>query len=400
MIHAGHPCPAPFGRLSPRKPVVLPVYLPGATLGTLGGGQLGRMFTVAARTMGYRVIVLDPDPHSPAGAFADEHIRAPYEDRTALQRMGHSCAAITTEFENIPAESLSYLAGFCLVRPSDAAISVAQDRIREKTFLKSNGFETARSAAVRDRNDLAAAFGKIGAPALLKTSRFGYDGKGQCLVGNLAELLEAYERLGNPPCVLEEYLDLGKEISVVIARGANGETAAYAVAENRHRNGILDISVTPADVKRSISESATFIAEEIAEKLDYCGVLAVEFFLLKDGRLLVNELASRPHNSGHYTLDACICSQFDQQVRTLCGLPLGDTHPLRPAVMVNLLGDLWRNGASPPWNVLLVNPLAKLHLYGKREARPGRKMGHYTVLGETPEEALSVALAIRRDLSG
>lgn len=373
------------------------MILPDATLGMLGGGQLGRLFTVAARSMGYRVIVLDPDPASPAGAMADEHIRAPYEDQTALEYMARACSAITTEFENVPAQTLDYLARFCPVRPSGAAIAVAQDRLREKTFLQVNGFGTARFAPVQTCDELAAAFADIGAPALLKTSRFGYDGKGQYLAQTLAELVQAFEDFGCQPCVLEEYLALEKEVSVIIARSADGKTAVYPMAENRHCQGILDVSIVPAEVDRPLAASATAVA--IVEKLDYCGVLAVEFFILKDGRLLVNEIAPRPHNSGHYTLDACSCSQFEQQVRTLCGLPPGDTRLLRPAaVMVNLLGNLWRGGDPPPWNAVLSEPCASLHLYGKHEARPGRKMGHYTVLAETPEEALSKALAIRQNL--
>ncbi|BBL72521.1 5-(carboxyamino)imidazole ribonucleotide synthase [Methylogaea oryzae] len=374
------------------------MILPGATLGMLGGGQLGRMFTVAARTMGYRVIVLDPDPNSPAGSFADEHLCQPYDDQEALDYMGRECAAVTTEFENIPASSLDHLGGSCIVRPGHGAIAVTQDRILEKNFLRDNGFGTAKTVAVRTADDLAAAFAEVGSPALLKTARFGYDGKGQHLGRSLEELAEAYERFGNVPCVLEEFLDLDKEISVVIGRGADGQTTAYAPAENRHRNGILDVSIAPARIDPATAEKACAMAQAIGTRLDYCGVLAVEFFVLKDGHLLVNEIAPRPHNSGHYTLDACSCSQFEQQVRTLCGLPLGDTRPLRPSVMVNLLGDVWREDGPPPWETILGHPRAKLHLYGKQEARVGRKMGHYTVLGETVEEALTDALAIRAQL--
>lgn len=399
------------------------MILPGATLGMLGGGQLGRMFTVAARTMGYRVLVLDPDPHSPAGTIADEHLHAAYDDEAALDRLGRVCQAVTTEFENVPAETLHRLAGHCLVRPSGAAIAVTQDRIREKTFLRDNGFGTAGFFPVHTGAELEAAFAAVGAPALLKTSRFGYDGKGQHLGQTLDELSEAFRRFGEQPCVLEEYVDLDKEVSVVVARGADGGTAAYPAAENRHRNGILDVTIVPAAVDRAVAEAATSVARSVAEKLDYCGILAVEFFVLtnrqdsrfarrqppegcrawtpgmKDGRLLVNEIAPRPHNSGHYTLDACSCCQFEQQVRTLCGLPLGDTSLLRPAVMVNLLGDVWRDGAPPPWEAVFGSPRASLHLYGKREPRPGRKMGHYTVLGETAGEALAEALAIREALA-
>lgn len=377
------------------------MILPGATLGMLGGGQLGRMFTVAARTMGYRVVVLEPDVHSPAGAMADEHIAAGYDDRAALEKLGRSCAAITTEFENIPAASLEYLAGFCPVRPAANAVAVAQDRILEKSFVRDAGIETARFAPVRTHQDLGPALEYIGVPAVLKTSRFGYDGKGQAVIRQAEQLPGAFDSLGCQPCVLEELLDLEREVSVVIARGSDGATVTYPVAENAHANGILDVSIVPAQVPEAIAEAAAAKAIAIAGKLGYCGVLAVEFFVLKDGRLLVNEMAPRPHNSGHYTIDACLTSQFEQQVRALCGLPLGDSHLLAPVVMVNLLGDVWRGTdgqAAPPWEAVLSHPRAKLHLYGKREARPGRKMGHYTVLGDTAEQALQDALRIQREL--
>lgn len=377
------------------------MILPGATLGMLGGGQLGRMFTVAARTMGYRVMVLEPDVHSPAGAMADEHIAAGYDDRAALEKLGRSCAAITTEFENIPAASLEYLAGFCPVRPAANAVAVAQNRILEKSFVRDAGIATARFAAIHTHQDLAPALEYIGVPAVLKTSRFGYDGKGQVVIRQAEQLPTAFDSLGGQPCVLEELLDLEREVSIVIARGSDGATVTYPVAENAHANGILDVSIVPARVPEAIAEAAAAKAIAIADRLGYCGVLAVEFFVLKDGRLLVNEMAPRPHNSGHYTIDACLTSQFEQQVRALCGLPLGDSHLLAPVVMVNLLGDVWRGAdgqASPPWEAVLAHPRAKLHLYGKREARPGRKMGHYTVLGDTAEQALQEALRIQREL--
>jgi 5-(carboxyamino)imidazole ribonucleotide synthase len=375
------------------------MILPGATLGILGGGQLGRMFTVAARTMGYRVMVLEPDEQSPAGQLADQHLVARYDDQDALEKLGRSCAAVTTEFENIPAASLEYVARHCPVRPSAHAVAMTQDRIREKTFIRDAGIETARFVAMHGPEDFTAALEQVGLPALLKTSRFGYDGKGQALVRAAGELSGAYARLGSQSCVLEELLDLEKEISVVVARGTDGRTVAYPVVENIHTNGILDISIVPVRAPPAVAGDAVLMAERIAGELDYCGVLAVEFFLLKEERLLVNEIAPRPHNSGHYTVDACPCSQFEQQVRALCGLPLGDSRLLRPAAMVNLLGDIWREGNAPPWEAVLRNPRAKLHLYGKQAARPGRKMGHCTVLDETPEMALSAALAIRRDLS-
>ena len=375
------------------------MILPPATLGILGGGQLGRMFAVAARTMGYRVMVLDPDPESPAGALADIHLCAAYRDQAALERLGRACAAVTTEFENVPADSLEFLAQFCPVRPGAAAVSIAQDRRREKTFLQSNGFSTARFAAVESYGDLAAAFQIVGASALLKTALNGYDGKGQARVNSLADLEAAFEALGAVPCGLEAWLPLQTEISVVVARGADGQTAAFPAAENRHANGILDISIAPAQINAELAGKALETAMAIAAALDYCGVLAVEFFVLDDGRLLINEIAPRPHNSGHYTLNACLTSQFEQQVRTLAGLPLGAPDLLRPAAMVNLLGDLWRDGQEPPWDAVLSQPYAKLHLYGKQGARPGRKMGHFNVLAESTGAALRTALELREALA-
>ncbi len=375
------------------------MILPPSTLGILGGGQLGRMFAVAARTMGYRVMVLDPDPESPAGAMADVHLCADYRDSAALERMGRACAAVTTEFENVPADSLEFLAQFCPVRPGAAAVAIAQDRHDEKTFLRSHGFATAPFATVEKHGDLAAAFQSIGSPALLKTARMGYDGKGQARVNSLAELEAAFEQMGAVTCVLEAWLPLQTEISVVVARGADGQTAAFPAAENRHSGGILDVSIVPASVSAELAAQALETAQAIATALDYCGVLAVEFFVLGDGRMVINEMAPRPHNSGHYTLDACLTSQFEQQVRALAGLPLGAPDLLRPVAMVNLLGDLWRDGQEPPWDVVLSQPRAKLHLYGKQGARPGRKMGHFNVLAESADDALKTALELRGALA-
>ncbi|PWB54984.1 MAG: 5-(carboxyamino)imidazole ribonucleotide synthase [Nitrosomonadales bacterium] len=375
------------------------MILPPSTLGILGGGQLGRMFAVAARTMGYRVMVLDPGPDSPAGALADIHLCADYHDRAALERMGRACAAVTTEFENVPAESLEFLTQFCPVRPGAAAVAIAQDRRREKAFLQSKGFATAPFIAVEKHADLAVAFQCVGAPALLKTARMGYDGKGQAKVNSLAGLEAAFEQLGAATCILEAWLPLQTEISVVVARGVDGQTAAFPAVENRHANGILDISIAPAQVAEELAGKALETAVAIAAALDYCGVLAVEFFVLDDGRLLVNEIAPRPHNSGHYTLNACLTSQFEQQVRALAGLPLGAPDLLRPAAMVNLLGELWREGQEPPWGAVLSQPRAKLHLYGKGEARPGRKMGHFNVLADSADAALKAALDLRGALT-
>ena len=376
------------------------MILPGATLGVLGGGQLARMFTVAARTMGYRVIVLDPDPASPAAELANEHICAAFDDQAALEKMGRACAAITTEFENVPAESLIFLATLCPVRPSAKAVAIAQNRIREKTFLRDSGFQTAAFIAVNSIDELAPALKKIGPSALLKISQFGYDGKGQASVNTLTEVVAAFEQMGRKPCVLEQRLHLKTEISVVVARSANGETVTYPVAENTHVNGILDLSVVPAKISDALAQQAIHDACAVADKLDYCGVMAVEFFVVENDQLLINEIAPRPHNSGHYTMDACFSSQFEQQVRAMCGLPLGDARLLSPVAMVNILGDAWKGEAPPPWDAVLNDSRAKLHLYGKREARVGRKMGHFTCIGDTAHEATMLAGNIQKKLLG
>ena len=370
----------------------LPI-LPGATLGILGGGQLGRMFTIAARTMGYRVMVLDPDGASPAGQMADVHLQADYADHAALKQLGAACAAVTTEFENVPAASLIELASHCRVSPGAAAVAIVQDRSHEKSWLADNGFATAPFALVYSEGDLDAALADTGTPALLKVSRFGYDGKGQARVGTLDEARAAFREFGGQPCVLEGFVELEREVSVVLARDDAGECALFPLAENRHDNGILDVSIVPARVPDSLAAQARDTARAVADRLGYVGVMAVEFFVA-GGRLMVNEIAPRPHNSGHYTLDACVTDQFEQQVRALCGLPLGDPRLLSPVVMVNLLGDRWRSG-GPHWGALLAHPAIKLHLYGKQAARPGRKMGHFNVLDADPAAALQLAERMR-----
>jgi 5-(carboxyamino)imidazole ribonucleotide synthase len=372
------------------------MIFPDAMLGMLGGGQLGRMFTLAAHSMGYRVTVLDPDPLSPAGAVADVHIKAAYQDHEALEQLADTCSAVTTEFENVPAESLRWLTTHCTVRPAADSVAVVQDRIREKRFLADGGFAVAPFAVIRTDADARDADASL-FPAILKRARFGYDGKGQARVATPEEARAAFAALGAEPCVLERQMALACELSVVVARGADGTTRSFPVAENRHRNGILDVSIVPARISAELSREAERLAARIASALGYCGVMAVEFFVTDEQRLLVNEIAPRPHNSGHYTIDACVTSQFEQQVRALCGLPLGDTRLLSPAVMVNLLGEVWQHG-PPPWEKLFRIPEAKLHLYGKHEARRGRKMGHYTVLAASAEEALEKALAVRAEL--
>jgi 5-(carboxyamino)imidazole ribonucleotide synthase len=372
------------------------VILPGATVGVVGGGQLGRMFTLQARTMGYRVVVLDPDPHSPAGAVADRHIRAAYDDEHALAEVSASCAAVTTEFENVPAATLEFLARSSLVRPPVTAVATTQDRITEKIFLQSHGFATAQFYPVRDERDLSAALAVIPRPALLKTSRLGYDGKGQAPVDAEGDAVRAFQRFGREPCILEARLEMECELSVIVARGADGDIATFPVAENRHRDGILETSVVPARIPDSLGGQARDLATGVAEAMAYVGVLGVELFVV-EGRLLVNEMAPRPHNSGHYTLDACSADQFEQQLRTLCGLPLARPWLMSPVAMVNLLGDLWREG-EPRWEEALKRPGVRLHLYGKTEARPGRKMGHLNCLAADPNQALATALETRNAL--
>ena len=370
---------------------------PGSWLGLLGGGQLGRMFTMAAQSLGYKVMVLDPGEHSPAGSVADAHLRADYLDRDALRQLATRCAAATTEFENVPADSLAFLAEHITVSPSAQAVAIAQDRIREKTFLADNGLEVAAFAVITGEADLRAERVAPLLPGILKSARLGYDGKGQIRVGSAAEVGRAFGALGGKPCVLEKFLALEREVSVVVARDFAEAVVAYPVSENHHANGILDLSIVPARVPARIARAAHEAAINVAERLDYRGVLCVEFFVLDDGRLLINEIAPRPHNSGHYTIDAAITSQFEQQARVLCRLPLGDTALHCAAVMVNLLGDAWARG-EPRWEQVLRHPRAKLHLYGKTQARAGRKMGHYTVLADNVDAALATATEIKASL--
>ncbi len=372
--------------------------MPGAMLGLLGGGQLGRMFTMAAQCMGYRVTVLDASKDSPAGCVADRFICADYTDREALHELGSTCAGVTTEFENIPSDSLSLLADYCVVSPDADSVAIAQNRIAEKNFLAGNGFPVAAFTVIQDSDSLSLETPPELFPGILKISRFGYDGKGQARVNHAADLKAAFASLNQEVCVLEQRLPLKKEISIIVARGFDNAFSIFPAVENQHAHGILDVSIVPADVPQEIIQRANEVAVRVAEKLDYRGVLCVEFFLLADGQLVINEIAPRPHNSGHYSIDACVTSQFEQQVRTLCGLPLGSTERYCAAVMVNLLGDLWQS-ADPDWRQLLRHPFAKLHLYGKREARSGRKMGHFTVLDKTAEAALERALEIKQLLN-
>lgn len=379
--------------------MILPPILPPATLGLLGGGQLGRFFVIAAHELGYRVLVLDPDVHSPAGRIADEHLIADYADGAALERMAQRCAAVTTEFENVPAATLAALEKFIPVRPSAAAVSICQNRSAEKGFLKRHGFPHAPYADIASAADIAAADGRL-FPGILKVARFGYDGKGQARVANREEALNAFHHFKNEACVLEQMLPLDYEVSAILARTATGHVKCFPVAENSHRHGILDVSIAPARASGCLAGHAEELAEGIAAKMDYVGTLAVEFFVVH-GDLVVNEIAPRPHNSGHYTLDACVSSQFEQQVRALCDLPLGEARAHSTAAMVNLLGELWyqadpHHAHEPDWTQLLAVPNLKLHLYGKHHARAGRKMGHFTVTGSDPQAVQKSALAARR----
>ena len=369
--------------------------LPPAMLGMLGGGQLGRFFVIAAHELGYKVTVLDPDKRSPAGKIADVHLCAAYDDQAALADMASTCAAITTEFENVPAATLETLAQSRIVRPSASAVAIAQHRIAEKTFFRDAGLPVGQFVVINSEADLPADDSAI-YPAILKVARFGYDGKGQARVKSRSEALAAFDTFKHEACVLEQMLALDYEVSVVLARDAQGKIAAFPVAENSHLNGILDVSIVPARGSDVIKAKAQALATQIAEKLDYVGVLGVEFFV-SAGKLLVNEMAPRPHNSGHYTIDACVTNQFEQQVRALTGLPLGDARQHSQAVMVNILGDVWQNG-EPAWQKAAAHPALKLHLYGKHEARPGRKMGHFTVLGEDRDKVVNQALIARAEL--
>jgi 5-(carboxyamino)imidazole ribonucleotide synthase len=369
---------------------------PGSWLGLLGGGQLGRMFAMAAQSLGYRVMVLDPGADSPAGAVADEHLRADYLDDRALAQLAQRCRAASTEFENVPAEALRFLARHCSVSPGAEAVAIAQDRIAEKRFVAGCEIAVAPHAVIQRSEDCDAIDARL-LPGILKSARLGYDGKGQVRVKHPAEVRVAFGVLGHVPCVLEKMLALALEVSVVVARNRAGQTLSFPVAENAHRDGILAVTVLPARIDEALARRAREAAMRIAERMDYVGVLCVEFFVLADDSLVVNEMAPRPHNSGHATIDACVTSQFEQQARVMAGLPLGDTTQLAPAVMLNLLGDLWYAGEQlrePDWAAVLAVPGAKLHLYGKTEARRGRKMGHVTCLGATPDEALARATRV------
>ncbi|HEV7902745.1 MAG TPA: 5-(carboxyamino)imidazole ribonucleotide synthase [Pyrinomonadaceae bacterium] len=371
--------------------------LPGATIGVLGSGQLGRMFAMAARRMGYLVHTYSPETDTPTGQVADVEVTAAYEDLAAVREFARRVEVVTFEFENVPAATVEAISGIVPVRPDGATLYTTQHRLREKTFLARAGIPVTPFRHVRTLAELDAALDALGCPAVLKTAGFGYDGKGQRLINSRAESLAAFDALGGREAVLEAFVDFECEVSVVCARGADGETAHYGVVENRHERHILDCTIAPARVSAAVTREATVIAESLLEELSLVGVLCVEFFLTRGGKLFVNELAPRPHNSGHFTIDACVTSQFEQQVRAVCGLPLGTTEQLRPAAMANLLGDLWQTG-EPDWRAACALPNVKLHLYGKHVARAGRKMGHLTALAPTTDEALRLVCAARESL--
>jgi phosphoribosylaminoimidazole carboxylase (EC 4.1.1.21) len=363
---------------------------PGAWLGCLGGGQLGRMFVHAAQRLGYHVLVLDPDAQGPAAQAADAVLKAPYDDPAALAELAQRAAAITTEFENVPAASLEWLAQHRPVRPAAASVRIAQDRRAEKRFLQAHGLPVGEFAVIVNARDVEALPSTL-FPGVLKTATLGYDGKGQRRVADRAEALVAWQALGQQPCVLEARLSFEREISVLVARSPTGKTCFWPVQENEHRHGILHRTIVPARIPASLQARAQALATQVVTALDYEGVMCIEMFVCGE-EILLNEIAPRPHNSGHYMIEACVTSQFEQQVRVLAGLPLGDTRQLEPAVMLNLLGDLWwvtGTYREPDWSRPLTIPGLHLHLYGKAEARPGRKMGHLTCTGETLDIALA-----------
>ncbi len=371
---------------------------PNSIVGVFGSGQLGRMFALEARKMGYRVHTFSPDSNTPTGQVADCETAAEYEDLDAVRKFAASVDVVTFEFENVPFETVATAAEFVSVFPRGEVLHTAQNRLREKTFLSQNGFPVTVFCPVKTTEDLHNAVREIGIPSILKTAGFGYDGKGQTKIKSIDEIENAFANLNNQEAILEALVDFEKEVSVVAARDESGNFVNYGVIENAHAQHILDVSFAPAFVSDATRKEAIEITRGILETLDVVGVMTVEFFLTKDEKLLVNELAPRPHNSGHLTIDACVCSQFEQQLRAVCGLPLGSTALLRPAAMANLLGDLW-NAGVPNYAAALENPAVKLHLYGKQEARTGRKMGHLTALAETTKEAVRLVEKARKQLT-
>jgi 5-(carboxyamino)imidazole ribonucleotide synthase len=372
------------------------VIPPGSTIGLLGGGQLGRMFAIAARRMGYRVHTFEPSPDSPAGQVSDREFNGSYTDWDLLEKFVQSVDVVTFEFENIPAEVVDEISRSKTVHPRCEVLHICQNREREKGFLQQHHYPHVPFVVISNQSELEAALESIGAPAVLKSADFGYDGKGQQMI--YPEDSFDYSGAAAGRSVLEKWIPFDRELSVICARDAKANLCVFPASENVHSRHILDYSIVPARIDPEVQSLAQSIAKDIAGELNVIGLIAVEFFLTRDNQLLVNELAPRPHNSGHYTIDACLTSQFEQQLRAVCGLPFGCPDLLRPVVMVNLLGDLWKDDRAPDWQPVLMDPYAKLHLYGKLEGRPGRKMGHFCVLRETVEEALAEALRIKQEL--
>lgn len=378
---------------------MIQTILPGAAIGVLGSGQLGRMFAIAARRMGYRVHTFSPDQDTPTGQVADVEVVASYDNLDAVRKFASNVSVVTFEFENVPTETAQAAASCAPVRPSGSILHTTQQRIREKSFLTSAGLPTTPYREIRSSEDLARAVSELGCPAILKTAAFGYDGKGQVRVESPERAEEAWNAIGREEAVLEAFIDFDREISVVAARGGDGAFIHYCPAENQHCRHILDISIAPARVPPAVAKEAVDMSRCVLEKLGVVGVLCVEFFVTRDGRLLINELAPRPHNSGHLTVDACVTSQFEQQLRAVCGLPLGSPAMHCPAAMANILGDLWSQ-REPDWAAACAFPNVKLHLYGKLAPRPGRKMGHLTALNRDAEEAHRIVLQARQSLTG
>lgn len=374
------------------------VINPGSRIGVLGGGQLGRMFAMAARRLGYRVHTLAPEGDTPTGQISDVEINAPYDDLDAVAAFARAVDVVTFEFENVPAAAAAIAEEHAVVRPNGRALHVAQNRIREKSFVADLGVAVTPFACVRSDGELEQAVASVGCPAVLKTASFGYDGKGQTMIQKPGTARDAWVSLERQESILEAFVDLDREVSIIGARGADGSTSVFAPFENVHRHHILDVTVSPAAVADSMAREAADATRAILDALDYVGILCIEFFVARDGRLLFNEMAPRPHNSGHLTFDACRTSQFEQQVRAICGLPLGSPDLIQPAAMTNLLGHLWSDG-EPDWSAALAFPDVKLHLYGKSEARPGRKMGHLTALAPTTKEARTRVLEAREALT-
>ena len=372
--------------------------LPGSTIGILGSGQLGRMIAIAARRMGYRVHTLSPESDSPTGQVADLEIVAGYDDVEAVKRFAGDVDVITLEFENISAACVEAASPIAPVRPIGSVLHTTQNRLREKTFLDDHGFPVAPFRHIKSRDELARAVEELGTPAVLKTAGFGYDGKGQVKIESADDVDSAWTSMAGQEAVLEAFIDFDLEMSVVAARGLNGDFAHYGTVENKHTHHILDVTTAPADVSGAVSLTAVNLTRKVFEALDIVGVACVEYFLDRDENLIINEIAPRVHNSGHFTFDACVTSQFEQQVRAVCGLPLGSTEQPRPAAMANLLGDLWEHG-EPDWSAALAIPEIKLHLYGKQEARPGRKLGHLTAMADTREQAVERVVEARGSLA-